>query len=105
MRLGTGAGTPDEEGSEAEGAPSSSSGRRAGSGARRAKRLRLVWTMELNKRFLDAVMHLVRHAPVVKQPALHRASIILCLGVLLQHVLCKRLVLAAWPLVLTEFPA
>ena len=57
-----GAGTPDEEGSEAEGAPSSSSGRRTGSGARRAKRPRLVWTMELNKRFLDAVMHLVRHA-------------------------------------------
>ena len=62
MRLGGGPGTPDEEGSEAEGAPSSSSGRRAGSGARRAKRPRLVWTMELNKRFLDAVMHLVRHA-------------------------------------------
>ncbi|KAK9820856.1 hypothetical protein WJX81_004769 [Elliptochloris bilobata] len=51
-------GTPDEEGSEAEGAPSSSSGPRPGGGSRRAKRPRLVWTMELNKRFLDAVMHL-----------------------------------------------
>lgn len=54
------AGTPEEEGSEAEGAPSSSSGRREGGSAQRAKRPRLVWTMELNKRFLDAVMHLVR---------------------------------------------
>ena len=98
--MGAGVGTPDEEGSEAEGAPSSSSGRRAGSGARRAKRPRLVWTMELNKRFLDAVMHLVRHASSGQPGAASQSKPGFCQCVLLQSVPCKRLVL-----VLTELPA